>query len=306
MKFYFKLQYTRLLRWLNKIGLNPIIGLVLVLALFCIISGLLFSKSEYANWIYSATMISVVIKLSASKRNNELRKTFAHKEYQLLRLVENSMVALPFLIYYLYQKEFLPLLLGIIVTLALSLFTSNYQLNKTIPTPFKSYPFEFIIGFRKAFWIIAIAYFLVIKAIEVGNYNLSLFGFLLIFFISIFNYQSPESKYVVWIHTSRTKAFLLSKLRTSIICVSILAVPALVAILFAFSQNWIITVAVYLFGYILIGTMILAKYSAFPQEMNVPQIILLAIGILFPPMLPIAIWIFYSQAIKRLNPILEC
>jgi len=151
---------------------------------------------------------------------------------------------------------------------------------------------------------VIIAYFLIIKSIQIGNYNLGVFGVALIFFISMFYYQKPEAEYFVWLHCYRTKEFLGKKFLTSVICISILSLLALAGLILGFPSNWLTTILVYLGGYIVLGSMIVAKYSSFPNEMNIPQGILFALSLMFPPMLVITIWIFYSRSKKRLEPIL--
>jgi len=306
MKYYFKLQYTRLIRWFLTIGIHPFIGVAFVLILFIALSKLLFYKTEYANWIYLGIAISLIFNLSGVQRNKELSIIFRKKNYLLLRIIENSLVIAPFQIYLLFEKEFLITLLLVPLLVIFAFIKTNQYWIKTIPTPFKKLPFEFIIGFRKTFWLIGIVYFLIFKAIQVDNYNLGLFGLGILFFISMSYYQKPEPKYYVWVYSYHAKHFLIRKLVTSIICVSILSILAFISILIGFSHNWLTTVLVYLVGCIFLGSMIVAKYSAYPYEMNIPQGIFYALSLPFPPMLLIAIWLFYSQSKKRLEPILEC
>lgn len=306
MKYYFKLQSTRLIRWSKNMGLNPYLGLILGLLIFLVFSKVLYYKTEYANWIYSAIIISLIFNLSDVKRNSLLINSFESKKYYLIRIIENSLIALPFHIYLLFEKEFLVAFLFIPIVIVFAFINSNQQWSKTTPTPFKKLPFEFIIGFRKTFWLIAIAYFLIFKAIQVENYNLGLAGLGLIFLTSMSYYQKPEAEYFVWIHTDRTKLFLKLKFLVALICVSILSGIPLIAMIVYFSSNWLTTVMVYLVACIFLGSMIVAKYSAYPYEMNIPQAIFYALSLLFPPMLPVAIGIFYSQSKKRLEPILEC
>lgn len=304
MKYYFKLQSRRLKRWLKNAGINPFLGLILGAALFTILSKFLFYKTEYAKWIYLFITISFILQCSEPKRNNTLRSIFQTKDYFALRIVENLLLTLPFLGYLLYEKEFVTGLTLLPISIGMAFFRKKWLINSTIPTPFKKHPFEFIVGFRKTFLFIFGAYFIIFKAIEVNNYNLGLFGLVLIFIISMFYFQKPEPKYYVWIYSYQTKEFLKQKIITSIICISILSFLGLGAILIAFSSKWLSTLFVYLGGHIVLSSMILAKYSAFPNEINIPQGILYGLSLLFPPMLLITMWIFYSQSKKRIKPIL--
>jgi hypothetical protein len=51
-------------------------------------------------------------------------------------------------------------------------------------------------------------------------------------------------------------------------------------------------------------TIILAKYAAFPHQVNLPQFVILAVSVWFPPLLIAVIPFFYRQSVKRLNEIL--
>ncbi len=52
-------------------------------------------------------------------------------------------------------------------------------------------------------------------------------------------------------------------------------------------------------------TIILAKYSAYPQEMNIPKGILIAFSIYFPPFLLVLIPLFYLKSVKKLKVFLD-
>ena len=305
MRYYFKLQYKRLERWLKEMGINPTIGLLLLLLLFILSSKFLFYKTEYANWIYLIVTASLIFKLSDRNRNDNLESIFPSQDYFVLRLIENGLFALPFISCLLFEKEYLTILILITITGLMAFVRTNQYFNKTLPTPFKKFPFEFIVGFRKTFWIVIIAYFLIVKSIQVGNYNLGIFGLALIFIISMFYYHKPESEYFVWIHNYRTVDFIKKKILTSFVCISILSFLGLLGMMVGFLSNWTTTILVYFVGYVILGSMIVAKYSAYPHEMNIPQGILYALSLMFPPMLAVAIWIFYSQSKKKLEPILE-
>jgi len=291
---------------MKDMGIHPTFGIILGILLFFGLSKVLFFKTEYAIWIYPVILISVLFRLSGVERNNELQNIFSGKKYLSLRIGENLLLSVPFHVYLVFEMEFLVLLLTFPIAIGFTFIKSKRLWNRTIPTPFKKFPFEFIVGFRKTIWFIIIAYFLIGKAIQVDNFNLALFGLGLVFLICMSYYRLPEPSHFVWIYSYRTKNFLRKKFMTSVICVSILLVFGLLSVFIAFPQNWYITLAVYLGGYVLLGSIIVAKYSAYPNEMNIPQGIFYAISLMFPPMLLIAMWIFYSQSKKRLDPILEC
>ena len=60
-----------------------------------------------------------------------------------------------------------------------------------------------------------------------------------------------------------------------------------------------------LIGFAFLWTVILAKYSAYPNEINIPEGILFALCIYFPPLLIALIPFFYVKSIKKLNLLLK-
>lgn len=306
MQFYFTLQIRRLSRWLTAIGLHPILGMVIGIILFVGLSMLLFYKTEFAVWIYIFVSTLLLYHLANAKRIFLPKIIFDKKEFISLRLIENSLLAAPFIGYLLYEKQYLPILILGCVTPVLSFFTNKPYWNKTIPTPFKRLPFEFTLGFRKTFWLIFFAYILIYQSLRVDNYYLGLFGLGQLFLTSMSYFPKPEPHHFVWIYTYRAVDFLKKKFLISALCMFMISVFALLGMIIGFPQNWLITIAVYALGFIFIGSVIVAKYSAYPQEMNIAQAILYALSILFPPLMLITIWIFYSKSKKRLKPILEC
>jgi len=287
-------------------GIKSGLLLILLLLIFILLSEFIFYKTEYAKWIYAIFLISLTLKLCETKRNDILISTFSSKDYVSIRIIENNALAIPFIIYLFINAEILIAAILLPMAVLLAFYRNKNLISKTIFTPFKRYPFEFIVGFRKTFWVFGLAYFLIYKAIVVDNYNLGLFGLLLIFLTCMYYYQKVEHEYFVWIFSSGTKEFLWGKLVASIICVTILSILALIGMLICFSQNWLITIMVYLVGYVFLGSMILAKYSAYPYEMNLPQGIFYAFSLFLPPLLIISILIFYAQSKRKLDPILEC
>ena len=304
MKYYFRLQYKRFSRWSEHLGIHPTLGIILGLAFFFILSKLLFYKIDYAHWILLVFAIFSILSLTDSKRNESLKNIYSKTDFYKIRLVENSIMALPFLILLLLETELLSafIIFPSIVLLAF-IKTKQYWL-RTIPTPFKRFPFEFIVGFRKTFWFIALVYFVIIKAIQVDNYYLSLFGLAVVFFTCMAYYQKPEHEYYVWIHIHQSKEFLIKKFYTLLKCASILSILPLIAIMIGFPSNWWITLLVYIAANILLSSVIVAKYSSYPFEMNLPQGILYSISLLFPPILIFTIRLFYKKSKQQLEQIL--
>jgi hypothetical protein len=185
------------------------------------------------------------------------------------------------------------------------LFNFSTNLNVTIPTPFSKKPFEFTVGFRKTFYVFPIAYFLAYISISVGNFNLGVFSMLLIGLTCFSFYSKIENDYFVWNYNLSSKEFLIEKTKTCLIFFTLLSLPIIIALSISFFKEIDILIVFLLLCYAYLTTIIFAKYSSFPNEMNMSQGILIAISFMFPPILLIFIPLFYSQSIKKLNTVLN-
>ncbi|NRB65082.1 MAG: hypothetical protein HRU40_19035 [Saprospiraceae bacterium] len=305
MTYFFQLQFLRLKRWLTHIGLNPYAGLVIGLIIYVIISEYLFYSTAYANLIYTLLAFSLLIQLSNAQRNDQLKNIFLPRQYRLLRLAENVIVAFPFILYLTFKIELVAALVVLIFSTILVFYSSKIYWKKVVPTPFRKYPYEGIIGFRKNIITIAFAYFILSKGIQVDNYNLGLSGLILTTLICMSFYLKPEPIFYVWIHTKQTNRFLIRKAINALLYLSILYALPFTALVIAFPDKWTISVLIYLVSCIWMGNTILAKYSAFPNEIHLPQAILFSLSIIFPPMILVTFWLFYVQSLKKLKPILK-
>lgn len=304
MKDYFILQFKMTNRTLKDFGLNPIIGYSLLLVSFIGLTIFLFSKTEYAQYILILIALSFASKLSETRRNDFLKFCFSNKVYWKLRLLENILVVLPFITFLIYKQLFTSTIILLLLNLFMALVNFNSTFNYTIPTPFYKKPFEFTIGFRSTFYVIIFAYFLTFMAVSVGNFNLGVFAILLIFIISISFYSKLENEYFIWSFIDTPHWFLVKKIKTALVYSTILILPILVVLGIFFLSKVYTLLIILILGYVYLVTIILAKYSAYPNEINLPQAVLIGISLLFPPILIGIIPFFYLQSLKRLNDIL--
>ena len=286
-------------------GLPLLIGYTLLPFVFILLSNYLFEKTEFANYIYGLFALSLVSKLSEPKRNDFLKSIFNKSKYKKLRILENIIYCLPFTLYLIYQKQFVFSAMLILCVIIIMLFNFSTNLNVTIPTPFSKKPFEFTVGFRKTFYVFPIAYFLAYISISVGNFNLGVFSMLLIGLTCFSYYSKIENDYFVWNYNLSSKEFLIEKTKTCLIFFTLLSLPIIIALSISFFKEIDILIVFILLCYAYLTTIIFAKYSSFPNEMNMSQGILIAISFMFPPILLIFIPLFYSQSVKKLNTVLN-
>ncbi len=305
MRKYFELQYKIINRNLVDLGVQPIAAYAGTVLVFAALSIWLFSKTPYALYIYPGIALILLLKLSEGRRNNFLKNLFTLKHFYLLRVIENMLIALPFVLFLLYKHCFTSSMVLVLGTIAFAFFDSAKSYNLTIPTPFYKKPFEFIVGFRKSFVFILLSYFLTIIGIRYQNFNLAMFSLVLIFGVCFSFYAQPETKFYVWIYRLNAVAFLFNKIKTAFYFSSLLCLPATILLMVFFNTNVYLILAVQLLGYIYLSTVIIAKYAAYPNSINLPQGLLLTISLLFPPLLAGVIPFFYLQSTKRLKEILE-
>ena len=292
-------------RYASKHGVHPLIALLLVIAVFIFGSVLLFAKVEFASVAYATILLYFLLAAGNRKRTELIQMIFSKKKYRVIRLIENGMILLPFLLFLIYQQQFLWVPGLLIFTILFSFIETTIQSNWVHPTPFKKLPFEHIVGFRKTFWVVALSYFLLIKAIQVDNYNLGVFSLLVVLLNSMGFYLKPENEFFVWIYSGNVNQFLKKKFLVATQCISLLYLPILIALYYFFPDQWLITTVATLISFVFLGAVIITKYTSFPDEITIVQGMLFAIGLSFPPVLIFIMWLFYSQAKQRLKSILH-
>ncbi|MDJ1501274.1 hypothetical protein [Xanthocytophaga agilis] len=307
---YFELQYKRLNRSLSAFGLNPYLGLLLLGAFFILFSKLSYTKllqlwPPYAPYLYALLPLAAVYTLGNKSRNNFLKNIFTKKRYLQLRLLENSLIALPFYIFLMCMQQFLPSLVAVAGSLS-GIFIQSVSLpTYAIPTPFSKRPFEFAIGFRKTYLLLFVLYTLGVIGMVVGNYNLGLFSLFCLFLLTMNYYSTPEPPFYVWIHSVNAHQFLQMKVKQSILHSLILVSPLALLLMILNPVNAYIVAIILVTGLLYTVTWVLGKYAIYPKEADLPQIIKMALGIFMPPLILILIPHFYFKSLVRLTTYLK-
>jgi hypothetical protein len=301
MKQYFILQYQMTNRKLKDFGVEPLLGYMVVLVAFIGFSMFLFYKTEFAQYIYTLVSLTFTSKLSEHKRNDFLKLCFNNKHYKLVRITENLLTSLPFAVFLIYKQIFISSIILILVSLVFALSSFKASLNFTIPTPFYKRPFEFTVGFRNTFYIFLLAYALTFIAIYVDNFNLGVFSILLIFLTVLSFYAQPENEYFVWSYKLSPKQFIIEKVKTALVFTAILCLPIVLSLCVFYYENIYAIVIFYAIGCLFLVTVIFAKYGAYPNEINFPEGIIIAISLSFPPLLFIFAPYFYLKAKSQLQ-----
>lgn len=305
MKAYFKLQYKLLARKFNYFDIPLWCKMLLFIFAFVLLSKYLYFKTTFAPYILTLSALSLMTKLSDMKRQDFIKTLYSTSEYRLLRSIENLFLSLPFFAYLLYEGDIWFALAIALIAVFMALINVKTPSHLVIPTPFGKRPFEFAIGFRNTFFIYPLAYFLGTMAIKEQNPGLGAFGLILMGFTCFSYYSKPERDVFVWIYKHSPKTFLMEKIKWSTIQFSLLSAPLLLLLLLFSPGSTLVYLGVFIASCLYLGTIILAKYAAYPNEMSLPQGVLLSISLLFPPFLLVLIPLLYSKSVQNLQPLLH-
>ena len=220
-------------------------------------------------------------------------------------MFENLIVVFPFVGFLIYKQQFYPIFFLIFITVLMAFFNIKTTYQITIPTPFYKKPFEFTVGFRNTFFLLIISYALAIIAVIVDNFNLGTFSLILIFLTIFTYYLKPENEYYVWSYCSTSVKFLLEKIRIAGLFSFYLCSPVLILLSIFYFENTVFTLIFALVGFLYLTALILAKYSAYPKEMDLAQAIIMTVCLTFPPMLIAVIPFFAVKSINKLNVFLK-
>jgi len=304
MKYYFQLQIKMLSRQLTALGIHPVLAIIILLPAFTGLSLLLFAKTEYAGYIYVLTALSLLTGLSETRRNDFLRTCFTGKSYRLVRIAENAIVTLPFIIFLLYKMLFVHAGIALVFSALMAVFTSSKKSDFTLPTPFGRRPFEFTAGFRSTFLLLILAYLLLIISIRADNFNLGIFALILVFLVCFTYYLNPENEFYIWIFSCGPAKFLAGKIATAMLYSGLLSLPVFIGLLIFYPDKALIIAGFQALAFIYLGAVILAKYSSYPSQLNLPQLVLISLSVWFPPALLVVIPFFYVKSFEKLKPIL--
>jgi hypothetical protein len=297
---YFQLVITMTNRKIRETGIHPSLGYLLSIITFGFLCAYLFFKTQYASYILMIACVSLQMGIVEKPRLEFLQYTFGDKNFKKIRLLENLILYIPFAIVLVLKGLFLEAGMLFLPSAIIAFSSFQTQTLYTIPTPFSKRPFEFTVGFRNTFLLFLGIYCLTVIAIKVGNFNLGIFTLGVIFLICANFYSKTEQDYFVWIHASNPKKLLINKMFNAIRDTMLLALPIIIALLIFSPHQMMIILGLPIFGLMAVCTFILAKYSVYPRDMNLPEGIALSSILYFPPLILFLIPFFYLKSLKKL------
>ncbi len=321
MRNYFQLQLRIVQRFLTEWRLAPWLVALVVPVLFVLGSLLLLERTAYAALAIMVLSWSGFAWLSGSQRNYFLRITYPGATYRKIRLWENTVIILPIVLLFVgkglgavvrpeasgvawWYWGALALVQGLVGT-AMAYRVVGGRASLKLPTPFSRQPFEFAVGFRRAWWLLVFAIFLLIMGVRAQNFELGAFAWFMTVFGALNFYQKPEPGFYVWVHALSGRQLLLRKLRIGNVHLLILGLPFVLTLLVAFPARWLLVVVGLVLASAYLTLFIVAKYAAYPNEIDLVNAFIIAFGFVVPPLMIFLIPYYFKRAALRLQLVLS-
>lgn len=288
-------------RRLSDYGIHRIVFYILAPLLFITASFIIFEKIEHAEYFYIGIAVYTQAILSNQERNTFLKSQFEHSTLNIIRHSESLLLASPFLLILIYKQFYLVSILLLLIVLIFPFIKIKSTSRFILPSPFSKQPFEFLVGTRKSILLMLFGFFLIGIAIYVGNFNLGLFGLVLLPLTTLNFYTEPEHSYYMWVHAFTPNQFLNYKIKQGWIHYTILNLIGATVLICAFPHQFILVLISLGIGYLYLTTIILAKYTMYPRFIQIGMIIIIVISFAFPLLLFILIPLLYKKAILNLN-----
>ncbi len=299
--YYLKLEWKLINRKLIKVGFNLTVFWIVVPALFSLIAWNLVQKDTISAWVLLGGF-SLLFQVPPSKTHHDfLDSNIGKLKIALIRITRNLLLSIPLVLLFAAFYKWQQILALIVLALLFSQFKTPQINFFTIPTPYKKYPFEFIIGFRRFFWIWLILPPAVWLSSTYNNFSIALFALSIIMLIHIQFYNVQEPVWYIWNEAKTPSEFLFHKFKIGTICTVITnTIPTILVGIFLPESAWI---AAALFALALIMTIfsILSKYAWIPNQISTLQGILFACNLFFPPLLLFSIPYLYKKAENNLK-----
>jgi len=304
LKAYFFFRLKMIDRLFASSGLPSVIFWVLIPALFVFLSTWAFTSTGFAAYAFVFVGLSMALNNSSKPKTDFLLLLFGERRSRQITMLENILILLPFTVTLVCFHEFLEAFVLVGCSIAMAFINPRVEVSRVLPTPFPAHAFEFLSGFRQNFFFFVLFVFIMLMAVLSANSGLGLFSILGTFFLAVNWHSRQEPDYYVWIYARSPSSFLIYKCRTAVACTGIMLSPILFCFIVFFSAQLFVLLVTLCYGCLLLCISILARYSAYPSEMNLPQGILLAMAIAFPPSLLVIVPLFYKRSVRNLSALL--
>jgi|688.fasta_scaffold180725_2 hypothetical protein len=305
IKSYFLLQLRLFNRKLRDAGIHPLVVYLFGIFGLVFLANAFFSSFAYASYAFVVFSLGMIAPLSNVTRNEFLLIVYGAQIKKLIRLFENTVLCIPFALVLIFFNAYQEAIVLLLAGSAMALFSYKINTHFSFPVPFAAGVFEYIIGFRKTFPVFILTLILTLIAILENNMNLGLFSMGLIIFTVMGYYFKPENEYLIWIFPESPNGFLWRKTNLAIKNLFLLLFPLTFLLLCFYPSEYQLLLTFLLVGGCLLSAIIMIKYASFPQEMNIPEYILLSLCVYFPPLVIGVMPFFYLRAKQNLKSLLD-
>jgi len=170
-----------------------------------------------------------------------------------------------------------------------------------MPTPFRSSAFEFVIFFRRLWFLLVICYTLACISIYYDNVNLPFVLLGVVMLMALGAYDIIEDEYLVWNNARSASSFIKNKIRMGCIQLSILIIPFMLLLLLFGTSMFFWAIICWISGVLLLILVILMKYAAYPRSVGITEAIACMIIVMMPLLLGAAYPYYYKKAVQNLE-----
>ncbi|MCH7400250.1 hypothetical protein ACFOUP_07160 [Belliella kenyensis] len=235
-----------------------------------------------------------------------LKAFMGYNKAMKMLILENFIVSVPFLLALFLNGYRLACLVVILISVLVALLTAKFRPTRSFPTPFFNYPFEFQIGYRQHFFLILFSYLFVVFSNQEIRQEVEWVVFLGIFaLISTFYSEKIEDTSYIMLSKRSPRSFLLRKLGVSIFLTNMLILPLCSILIWSNFINLKDIIWVYFSGLLFLCFVILAKYIAFPNKINISQGAFIGLSVVLIPISIFTFPVFYFQAEKNLSRLMK-
>ncbi len=288
-------------RWCRQYGVNPIIGVIVIIGLLIGMVAILDFKTIYAPYILILGFAVGLWQLCGIERNNFLRSVEGEKSWRILRLVENLVLSIPLIVYLGIKSEWLLSAIVCGLSILLTFITKQVRNLARIKTPLSWIPLQFPYGVRVMLLGYIFIYALVVIAISVGNENLGLVSIGAIQLIPWLTIEKKEHPVLLWEHTITPASFMVLKAMRILKGYMLIGVIPIVAFLFFYPQFYLHIIGLVVTGVIGAFTLITIKYTYYGRQVPLLVYMVFVASCAVPPLLIIMGNSFYHRSIQNLK-----
>lgn len=313
---YILLRLKQFARFYAFSGIHPLLGIPATSVVFAFVSALLYQKLPYAQWVYCAMTIAAVTELQHTATNSFLKQVHTRINFFKIKLPENLLLLIPFLLVMVYYKSWWAMIAAIAFVLPYSYYNTKLPKPRVrqLPTPYAGYAYEANFGFRAMFPAYLIYVALLIVGCVVQNVYVLMVPFFILLFCITVPYTEPEQPMYVWMHRMSAVSYMKNKWVTLFKNYIITFMPYLLLGVIFYTAQWPLLLLSFAIGLIAVSGSMIIKYH-FYQGGIIAQItqmifVVCAMGSIVMPAMLVVLLLFMSfstyKAMRNLKTILKC